>query len=124
MIVGEDADRGAAHTIPLAVPRARDRATERLRPPPPVAGQLSISGRIGLDPALAVAARVLTVGVIPRTTLASAPGKGVSIRGERTFEEVQAVDPRLSQAIQHMMGLPADQITGGAGAAWRKSCRC
>jgi heptosyltransferase III len=32
------------------------------------------------------------------------------VRGPRSFEEFKALDPRLNQAIQHMMDLPWERV--------------
>jgi len=42
--------------------------------------------------------------------------KARALRGTRTFEEIQALDPTLSQAITHMMDLSADSVYGAAVA--------
>jgi ADP-heptose:LPS heptosyltransferase len=41
---------------------------------------------------------------------------GRALRGTRTFEEIRALDPTLSQAITHMMDLSADSVYGAAVA--------
>lgn len=38
------------------------------------------------------------------------------LRGTRTFEEIKALDPTLSQAMTHMMDLSADSVYGAAVA--------
>lgn len=42
--------------------------------------------------------------------------KARALRGTRTFEEIRALDPTLSQAITHMMDLSADSVYGAAVA--------
>jgi ADP-heptose:LPS heptosyltransferase len=115
MIVGEEADRDAAHTIRLAVPRTRvielqGRLT-RLQTAAALSRASLYVGADSLWTQLAVAAGVPSVGVFgPSDDARVGPWGGVSIRGERTLQEFEAVDPRLNQAIQHMMGLPADRV--------------
>ncbi|MDP3406432.1 MAG: glycosyltransferase family 9 protein [Brevundimonas sp.] len=119
MIVGEEADRDAAHAIRLAVPRTRvielqGRLT-RLQTAAALSRASLYVGADSLWTQLAVAAGVPSVGVFgPSDDSRVGPWGGVSIRGERTLDEFRAVDPRLNQAIQHMMGLPADRVLKAA----------
>ncbi len=126
MIVGEEADRDAAHTIRLAVPRPRVLELQGKLTRLQTAAALSrASLYIGADSIwtqLAVAAGVPSVGVFgPSDDTRVGPWGGVSIRGERTFAEFKAVDPRLNQAIQHMMGLPADRVLRAARGVLAKN---
>lgn len=119
MIVGEEADRDAAHTIRLAVPRSRVIELQgRLTPLQTAAALSRVSLYVGADSLwtqLAVAAGVPSIGVFgPSDDTRVGPWGGVSIRGERTLEEFQAADPRLNQAIQYMMGLPAERVLRAA----------
>ncbi|MBX9615597.1 MAG: glycosyltransferase family 9 protein [Caulobacteraceae bacterium] len=119
MIVGEEADRDAAHAIRLAVPRTRVIELQgRLTRLQTAAALSRASLYIGADSLwtqLAVAAGVPSVGVFgPSDDSRVGPWGGVSIRGERTLDEFRAVDPRLNQAIQHMMGLPAERVLKAA----------
>ena len=64
---------------------------------------------------LAVAAGVPSVGVFgPSDETVRGPWKGASLRGPRTLEEFKAIDPRLNQAIQHMMDLPYERVLKAA----------
>lgn len=119
MIVGEDADRDAAHTIRLAV--QRDRVIElqgKLTRLQTVAALSRASLYVGADSVwtqLAVAAGVPSVGLFgPSDDALVGPWGGVSIRGERSLEEFRAIDPNLNQAIHHMLGLPADRVLRAA----------
>lgn len=119
MIVGEEADRDAAHAIRLAVPRTRvielQGKLTRLQTAAALSRASLYVGPDSLWTQLAVAAGVPSVGVFgPSDDTRVGPWGGVSIRGERTLEEFLAVDPRLNQAIQHMMGLPADRVLKAA----------
>ncbi len=119
MIVGEDADRDAVHTIRLAVPRTRvielQGKLTRLQTAAALSRAALYVGADSIWTQLAVAAGAPSVGVFgPSDDTRVGPWGGVSIRGERTLEEFKAVDPRLNQAIQHMMGLPADRVLRAA----------
>lgn len=119
LIVGEDADRDAAHTIRFAV--TRDRVIEaqgKLTPLQTAAALSRAALYIGADSLwtqLAVAAGAPSVGVFgPSDETVAGPWRGVSVRGPRSLEEFRALDPRLCQAIQHMMDLPADRVLNAA----------
>jgi ADP-heptose:LPS heptosyltransferase len=119
MIVGEDADRDAAHTIRLAVPRNRvielQGKLTRLQTAAALSRASLYVGNDSLWTQLAVAAGVPSVGVFgPSDDSLVGPWLGVSIRGERSLDEFKAVDPRLNQAIHHMLGLPADRVLRAA----------
>jgi ADP-heptose:LPS heptosyltransferase len=74
------------------------------------------------DGQLAVAVGAPTVAVFgPSDDTRVGPWGGVSIRGERSFDEFRAVDPNLNQAIQHMMGLPADRVLKAARTLLEKN---
>lgn len=119
MIVGEEADRDAAHTIRLAVPRTRvielQGKLTRLQTAAALSRASLYLGAHSIWTQLAVAAGVPSVGVFgPSDDARVGPWRGVSIRGERTLEEFKAIDPNLNQAIHHMLGLPADRVLRAA----------
>jgi ADP-heptose:LPS heptosyltransferase len=119
MIVGEEADRDAAHTIRLAVPRNRvielQGKLTRLQTAAALSRAALYVGNDSVWTHLAVAAGVPSVGVFgPSDDSLVGPWQGVSIRGERSLEEFKAIDPRLNQAIHHMLGLPADRVLRAA----------
>ena len=115
MIVGEDADRDAAHTIRFAV--RRDRVIElqgKLTRLQTAAALRHANLFIGADSVwtqLAVAADVPSVAVFgPSDDRTRRPWNGIAVRGPRSIEEFREIDPRLNQHIQHMMDLPADRV--------------
>lgn len=119
LIVGEEADRDLAHTIRLAV--ARDRVIEaqgKLTRLQTAAALRHASLYVGGDVIwthLAVAAGAPAVGVFgPSDETRVGPWGGVSVRGPRTLDEFKALDPRLNQAIQHMLDLPAERVMKAA----------
>jgi heptosyltransferase-3 len=119
MIVGEEADRDAAHTIRLAVQRNRvvelQGKLTRLQTAAALSRAALYVGNDSVWTHLAVAAGVPSVGVFgPSDDSLVGPWQGVSIRGERSLEEFKAIDPRLNQAIHHMLGLPADRVLRAA----------
>ncbi|MGV3578471.1 glycosyltransferase family 9 protein [Brevundimonas sp.] len=119
MIVGEEADRDAAHTIRLAVQRNRvielQGKLTRLQTAAALSRASLYVGNDSVWTHLAVAAGVPSVGVFgPSDDSLVGPWQGVSIRGERSLEEFKAIDPRLNQAIHHMLGLPADRVLRAA----------
>lgn len=121
MIVGEEADRDAAHTIRFAVQRRRVIELQgRLTRLQTAAALRHASLYIGGDSIwtqLAVAAGVPSVGVYgPSDERRTGPWGGVSVRGARSLDEFRALDPQLNQAIQHMMDLPADRVLKKARA--------
>ncbi len=60
---------------------------------------------------LAVASGVPVVAAFgPSDEATRGPWNGVAVRGPRSFEEFKALDPRLNQAIQHMMDLPWERV--------------
>lgn len=121
LIVGEEADRDLAHTIRLAVARNRVIETQgRLTRLQTAAALSHASLYIGADSIwtqLAVAAGVPSVGVFgPSDDHHVGPWQGASVRGPRSLDEFKALDPRLNQAIQHMMDLPAERVLKAAKA--------
>ena len=119
LIVGDDADRDLAHTIRLAVARSRViEAQGKLTPLQTAAALSHASLYVGADSIwtqLAVAAGVPSVGVFgPSDETVVGPWGGVSLRGPRSLDEYKTLDPRLNQAIQHMMDLPAERVLKAA----------
>lgn len=119
MIVGEEIDREAAHTIRYAVPRARVIELQgRLTRLQTVAALSKAALYVGADSIwtqLAVAAGTPTVAAFgPSDETTRGPWKGVAVRGPRTFEEFRKLDPKLNQAIQHMMDLPWERVLKAA----------
>ena len=119
LIVGEEADRDLAHTIRLAVPR--DRVVEaqgRLTRLQTAAALRHATLFIGGDviwTQLAVASGATTVGVYgPSDETRIGPWGGVSVRGPRSLDEFRALDPKLNQALQHMLDLPAERVLKAA----------
>ena len=115
MIVGEDADRDAAHTVRFAVKRARvielqGRLT-RLQTAAALSRADFYIGGDSLWTQLAVAAGVPAVGVFgPSDETLRRPWTGVAVRGPRSLQEFIDLDPRLNQHIQHMMDLPYERV--------------
>lgn len=115
MIVGDAADRDAAHTIRFAVRRERVIELQGRLTPLQTAAALSRAdfylGADSLWTQLAVAAGVPSVAVFgPSDEGLRRPWTGVAVRGPRTLEEFTALDPRLNQHIQHMMDLPYERV--------------
>ena len=115
MIVGEEIDREAAHTIRYAVPRARVIELQgKLTRLQTVAALSKARLYIGADSIwthLATASGAPVVAVFgPSDETTRGPWKGVAVRGPRSFEEFKTLDPRLNQAIQHMMDLPWERV--------------
>ena len=114
MIVGEEADRDAAHSIRFAVKRERVIELQgRLTRLQTVAALSRADLYIGGDSLwtqLAVAAGVPAVGVFgPSDETLRRPWTGVAVRGPRSLQEFIDLDPRLNQHIQHMMDLPYER---------------
>lgn len=119
LILGDEADRDLVHTIRLSVPRNRViEANTRLTPLQAVAALSHASLYIGADSLwtqLAVAAGVPSIGVYgPSDETVVGPWGGASVRGPRSLAEYRELDPRLNQAIQHMMDLPAERVLKAA----------
>jgi heptosyltransferase-3 len=115
MIVGEEADRDAAHSIRFAVKRERVIELQgRLTRLQTVAALSRADFYIGGDSLwtqLAVAAGVPTVAVFgPSDEALRRPWTGVAVRGPRSLQEFIDMDPRLNQHIQHMMDLPYERV--------------
>jgi ADP-heptose:LPS heptosyltransferase len=119
MIVGEEIDREAAHTIRYAAPRARVIELQgKLTRLQTVAALSKARLYIGADSIwthLATAAGAPVVAVFgPSDETRRGPWKGVTVRGPRSFAEFKTLDPRLNQAIQHMMDLPWERVLKAA----------
>jgi ADP-heptose:LPS heptosyltransferase len=115
MIVGEEADRDAAHSIRFAVKRERVIELQgRLTRLQTVAALSRADFYIGGDSLwtqLAVAAGAPTVAVFgPSDEALRRPWTGVAVRGPRSLQEFIDMDPRLNQHIQHMMDLPYERV--------------
>jgi len=115
MIVGEEADRDAAHSIRFAVKRERVIELQgRLTRLQTLAALSRADFYIGGDSLwtqLAVAAGVPAVGVFgPSDEVLRRPWTGVAVRGPRSLQEFVDLDPRLNQHIQHMMDLPYERV--------------
>jgi len=115
MIVGEEADRDAAHSIRFAVKRERVIELQgRLTRLQTVAALSRADFYIGGDSLwtqLAVAAGVPAVAVFgPSDEALRRPWTGVAVRGPRSLQEFIDMDPRLNQHIQHMMDLPYERV--------------
>lgn len=125
MIVGEEIDREAAHTIRYAVPRARvielqGRLT-RLQTAAALSKARLYVGADSIWTHLATAAGVPVVAVFgPSDETTRGPWKGVAVRGPRSFEEFRKLDPNLNQAIQHMMDLPWERVLKAAQKVLRE----
>ncbi|MDQ1152841.1 glycosyltransferase family 9 protein [Brevundimonas sp. SORGH_AS_0993] len=119
MIVGEEIDREAAHTIRYAVPRARmielqGRLT-RLQTAAALSKAALYVGADSIWTHLATASGAPVVAVFgPSDETTRGPWKGQAVRGPRSYQEFKTLDPRLNQAIQHMMDLPWERVLKGA----------
>lgn len=119
MIVGEEADRDAARTVRSAVKRERvielqGRLT-RLQTAAALSHATLYLGGDSLWTQLAVAAGVPAAAVFgPSDETLKRPWTGVAVRGPRTLQEFQDLDPRLNQHIQHMMDLPYERMLKAA----------
>ena len=119
MIVGEEVDREAAHTIRYAVPRARvielQGKLTRLQTAAALSQAALYVGADSIWTHLAVAAGAPTVAVFgPSDETTRGPWKGQAVRGPRSYQEFKTLDPRLNQAIQHMMDLPWERVLKAA----------
>lgn len=119
MIVGDEIDRDSAHTIRFAVARHRVIELQGKLTPLQTAAALSRAalyvGADSLWTQLAVAAGVPSVAAFgPSDETWRRPWTGVAVRGPRSLDEFKAIDPRLNQAIQHMMDLPYERVLKAA----------
>jgi ADP-heptose:LPS heptosyltransferase len=121
LIFGSEADREAAHTVRSSVPRER---------------VIDLTGKTDLLTAYACLKRVrLFIGNdTPLMHLAAAAGapaiglfgpsddrrfgpwgaKAKALRGPRSYEDFLRLDPRLDQAINHMLDLPVETVLKAA----------
>lgn len=119
VVIGDDSDRDAAHTIRLAMPRNR---TLELQGKLTKTQALAVLGRadlyLGGDSIwthLAVAAGAPVVAAFgPSDDTVRGPWGGVAVRGPRSVDEFRKIDPGLNQAIQHMNEVPADRMLKAA----------
>ena len=119
LVVGDESDRDAAHTIRLALPRHRTVELQgRLNPLQVVAAVGRCALYLGGDSLwtdLAVASGTPVVAAYgPSDEVERGPWGGVAVRGPRSVEEYRKIDPRLDQAILHMNDLPADRVLKAA----------
>ncbi|MBI2261122.1 MAG: glycosyltransferase family 9 protein [Caulobacterales bacterium] len=122
LVVGDETDRDAAHTIRLALPRRRTIELHgRLSPLQVVAAVGRSALYLGGDSLwtdLAVASGVPVVAAYgPSDEVERGPWGGVAVRGPRSVEEYRKIDPRLDQAIEHMNDLPAERVLKAARKA-------
>jgi heptosyltransferase III len=115
MIVGDDVDRDGLQAVRMASTARRTIAVLDRLTPLQTAAALSRAdlylGNDSLWTQLAVAAGTPTVALFgPSDDTFRGPWGEVTVRGPRTIEEYRAIDPRLDQAIQHLMDLPADRV--------------
>ncbi len=127
MLVGGPADQGVAQAVKAGMPIAR---------------VIDLTGRVDLLTAfaclkrarlfignnsgamhLAAAAGAPTLGLfgpsderLYRPWDVSGAGRTATVRGGRSFESCKALDPRLDQAICHMLDLPASAVLAAAEA--------
>ncbi|WP_420471569.1 glycosyltransferase family 9 protein [Brevundimonas sp. FT23042] len=119
VVLGEEKDKDAGHTIRLAMPRHR--TTElpgRLTPLQALAvleqAKLYLGGD-SLWTQLAVAAGAPVVAAYgPSDETVRGPWGGVVVRGPRSVDEFRKIDPALNQAILHMNEVPADRVLKAA----------
>lgn len=115
LIVGSESDRDIGQTIRRSIPRNRViEAYGRLTPLQTAAALAHADLYIGADSLwtqLAVAAGTTCIGVYgPSDETEVGPWGGTSVRGPRSLAEYRQLDPRMNQAIQHMMDLPAERV--------------
>ena len=119
MIVGDDGDRDAAHTVRFAVKRERVLELQgRLTPLQTAAALRRATLYLGGDSLwthLAGAAGAPVVAAFgPTDEAARGPWGGIAVRGPRTVDEFRKIDPHLNQAILHMNDLPAERVLKAA----------
>jgi len=119
MIVGNQVDRESAQTIRSALNRSRLLELQgQLTAQQAVVALSHATLYVGSDSVwtqLAVASGVPTIGVYgPSDETRVGPWQGVSVRGPRTIAEYRRIDPKLNQAIEHLMDLPADRVLKAA----------
>ncbi|OGN45164.1 MAG: heptosyltransferase [Caulobacterales bacterium RIFCSPHIGHO2_01_FULL_70_19] len=119
LVIGDESDRDAAHTIRLAMPRNRTLEMQgRLSKLQAVAALQRADLYIGGDSIwthLATAAGAPVVAAFgPSDDAVRGPWGGTVVRGPRTVAEFRKIDPGLNQAIQHMNEVPADRVLKAA----------
>lgn len=119
MIVGDDSDRDAAHTVRFAV--KRDRVIElqgRLTPLQTAAALRRATLYLGADSLWTHLAGAVGTPVVaafgPSDEAERGPWGGIAVRGPRTVDEFRKIDPHLNQAILHMNDLPAERVLKAA----------
>lgn len=121
LIVGDEADREAAHTIRMTV--ARERVIEaqgrldRLQTCALLKRCRMYVGNDSIWTQLAVAAGIPVLGVFgPSDETLEGPWgpAGRAVRGPKSMDEFRRHDPRLDQAINHMYDVPADKVVAAA----------
>jgi heptosyltransferase-3 len=119
LVLGDEGDRDAAHTIRLAMPRNRTLELQgRLSPLQVVAALERANLYLGGDSLwthLATAAGAPVVAAFgPSDDAVRGPWRGVAVRGPRTVAEFRKIDPGLNQAIQHMNEVPSERMLRAA----------
>ncbi len=119
MIVGDEGDRDAAHTVRFAVKRERVIELQgRLTPLQTTAALRRATLYLGGDSLwthLAGAAGAPVVAAFgPSDEAERGPWGGIAVRGPRTVDEFRKIDPHLNQAILHMNDLPAERVLKAA----------
>lgn len=119
MIVGDEGDRDAAHTVRFAVKRERVIELQgRLTPLQTAAALRRAALYLGGDSLwthLAGAAGAPVVAAFgPSDEAERGPWGGIAVRGPRTVDEFRKIDPHLNQAILHMNDLPAERVLKAA----------
>jgi len=124
LLVGTGEDRDAAHTIRFAV--SRDRVIEAqgkldlLETAAALRHARLFVGGDSIWTQLAVAAGVPAVGIYgPSDETLTRPWTGVAVRGSRSLDEFRAIDPGLSQHIQHMMDVAVEPVIAAAQNLFR-----
>ena len=119
MIVGDEGDRDAAHTVRFAVKRDRVIELQGRLTPLQTAGALRRAtlylGGDSLWTHLAGAVGAPVVAAFgPSDEAERGPWGGIAVRGPRTVDEFRKIDPQLNQAILHMNDLPAERVLKAA----------
>ena len=119
VVLGDEKDKDAGHTVRLAMPRHR--TTElpgRLSRVQALAVLERAKLYLGGDSVwtqLAVAAGAPVVAAYgPSDETVRGPWQGVVVRGPRSVDEFRKIDPGLNQAILHMNEVPADRVLKAA----------
>jgi heptosyltransferase III len=114
LIVGDDLDGESRTALRMAAPLKRTIETRHLTRLQTAAALSRASLFLGSDSLwtqLAVAAGAPVVAMFgPSDDAVRGPFGEVVVRGPRTIEEYRAIDPRLDQAIEHLLDLPADRV--------------